>query len=59
MRGGGWDIVCFKPHFFLHSHFFFFFFPLWLLPLYMAKMLSYTWKMVSGRNIQFLLGICV
>lgn len=23
MRGGGWDIVCFKPHFFLHSQLFF------------------------------------
>lgn len=46
----GWSVVRFKPHFFLVSQLFFFFFALWLLPLYMDKMLSCIWKMVSGRN---------
>lgn len=50
-----WSVVHFKPHFFLHSHLFFFFSysPLWLLPLYIDKMLSCIWKMVSGRNTEF------
>lgn len=58
MRGGGWDglscILSLISFCVLN-----FFFTLWLLPLYMDKMLSCTWKMVSGRNAQFLLGICI
>lgn len=50
MRGGGWGgVLCVLS---LISFWFlnFFFFALWLLPLYMDKMLSCVWKMVSGRN---------
>lgn len=60
-RGRGMErsVVHFKPHFFLHSHLFFFFpLPLWLLPLYIDKM-SCIWKMISGRNTEFLLGMCI
>lgn len=52
-----WSVVHFKPHFFLHSHLFFF--PLWLLPLYIDKMLSCIWKIISGRNTVFLFGVCM
>lgn len=59
MRGGGWDggVVRFKPLLFLHSQPFFFF-PLWLLLLYMAKMLPCIQKAASGRNAWILLGVC-
>lgn len=57
---GGWNrVLCILSLIsFCILTFFFFSLPLWLLPLYIDKM-SCIWKMISGRNTEFLLGMCI